>query len=165
MEIADTLSFLLGEWRLDRRLEDHLSGTSGVFAGQATLAMVTGGTGPASAEQARHAEQARYEESGELTLGPHRGLATRSLLYVRRDDSRVLLQFTSGLPFVDLDLRAGTWQSVHDCGEDRYEIRTVVAAPDVVREHWRVRGPRKDYEASTTLTRIRWSTDSAYDRS
>jgi hypothetical protein len=56
--------------------------------------------------------------------------------------------------YVDLDLRSGTWRSLHPCAEDHYEIVTVVRSPDEVEERWRVRGPAKDYEAVTMLRRL-----------
>lgn len=66
----------------------------------------------------------------------------------------MLLHFSDGRPYVELDLRSGAWQAVHDCGADRYEIETVVRSASTIEERWRVRGPAKDYTALTTLTRV-----------
>jgi hypothetical protein len=64
-----------------------------------------------------------------------------------------MLYRPGGEPFVELDLTSGAWHASHPCGEDRYEISTVVESPDLVREYWRVTGPAKDYSAVTTLRR------------
>lgn len=137
---VDTFRFVLGTWSVERSLEDRRTGTCGSFVGSATVVEVTDG-------------RARYAEEGELCLGAHRGLARRRLLYARRDAASVMAYFADGRPFVDLDLRTGVWRSVHDCGADRYEITTVVREAGVMQERWRVRGPDKDYDAATTLTR------------
>ncbi len=138
-QIADTLSFLLGQWDLSRSIQDHRSGTHGLFSGRAVLTATAG--------------RARYDEEGELSYGAHHGPASRHLEYARLDDASVFLYFSNGRPFVDLDLRTGAWRSTHDCGADRYEIETVVRSDRVVHEYWRVRGPDTSYDAVTTLLR------------
>lgn len=142
MPIEDTLAFMLGEWALERTLDDQRTGALGSFTGVATLT---------SADAGAHGA---YAESGELRWGDHAGPAFRRLTFERLDGGAALLRFSDGRPYVELDLRSGTWQAVHDCGADRYEIETVVRAADVVQERWRVRGPAKDYTALTTLTRV-----------
>jgi hypothetical protein len=140
MQIADTLAFLLGRWDLSRSIQDHRSGTHGLFSGRAVLAAGTGG-------------RARYDEEGELSFGAHRGPAARHLEYARLGDASVFLYFSNGLPFVGLDLRTGAWRSIHDCDQDRYEIETVVRSDRVLTEYWRVTGPDTSYDAVTTMTR------------
>ncbi|HEX4289849.1 MAG TPA: DUF6314 family protein [Trebonia sp.] len=147
MLIADTLGFLLGRWDLSRSYTDHRGGTRGSFEGQAVVAMT--GTGAAAGGPPR----ARYEETGELRLGSHQGPAHRGLEYARQADGTLMLYRAGGQPFVELDLTSGAWHAIHACGEDRYEISTVVESPDVVREYWRVTGPAKDYSAVTTMRR------------
>lgn len=143
MEISDTLGFLLGSWDVSRSYTDSRGGTAGSFQGQAVLAPDSAGSG-----------RARYEETGQLRLGGHQGPARRTLEYDRRPDGTVMLYRPGRQPYVDLDLTSGAWHAVHPCGCDRYEISTVVRSPDIVQEHWRVRGPEKDYTAVTTLRRI-----------
>jgi hypothetical protein len=65
-----------------------------------------------------------------------------------------MVHFDDGLPFVDLDLGAGMWRSIHLCRDDRYQITTRVQSSLVIEEEWRVRGPEKNYDAVTTLTRF-----------
>lgn len=147
MKILDTLGFLLGSWDLDRSIEDHRSRTSGSFHGTAVVAAT-----PMRSHQQRG--RASYHEAGELCFGTHVGPAARHLEYTTRPGSEVvMIYFADGRPFVDLDIRTGRWQSVHDCGADRYELTTIVLSHRVVEEHWRVRGPGKSYDAVTTLTR------------
>jgi hypothetical protein len=98
-------------------------------------------------------DRAWYDETGQLCLGSHRGPAHRSLEYARRDDGTLMLYRPGGQPFIELDLTSGAWHASHPCGEDLYEISTVVRSRDIVQEYWRVQGPAKDYTAVTTLSR------------
>jgi hypothetical protein len=148
MEIVDTLGFLLGTWRVSRSIEDHQSRIRGSFEGTAAL------TEPPSGCNFSLGARARYDEEGELHFGTHMGQAYRSLEYMRLDDVTVMLYFTDGRPFVDLDLSTGAWQSNHLCGDDRYEIATLVRSRNIVQERWRVQGPTTNYDAVTTLMRV-----------
>ncbi|MHB1712979.1 MAG: DUF6314 family protein [Acidimicrobiales bacterium] len=148
MEIADTLGFLLGTWRIERSIKDHQTGIRGSFEGTSTLVQTPIGRNCSAGVQAR------YDEAGELRFGTHLGQAHRSLEYMRLDDGAVMLYFTDGRPFVDLDLSTGAWQSTHLCGCDRYEIATLVRSRELVQERWQVRGPTTGYEAVTTLMRV-----------
>jgi len=148
MQTADTLAFLLGTWDLTRSIEDHRLGTCGRFEGRATV-LDTGSGGSSLV-----CERARYDESGELRFGTQVTRASRRLLYERLSDTSVMLHFADGRPFVELNLQSGEWRSVHHCGDDLYELATTVCSDTVVQEHWRVTGPRKDYVATTTFTRL-----------
>ncbi|MGH3209988.1 MAG: DUF6314 family protein [Trebonia sp.] len=146
MLIADTLGFLLGRWDLSRSYTDHRCGTVGSFEGHAVVAMT-------QADDAGGAARARYEETGQLRLCAHQGPASRGLDYARQADGTLMLYRAGGQPYVELDLTGGAWRASHLCGEDQYEISTVVESPDIVREYWRVTGPAKDYSAVTTMRR------------
>ena len=52
-----------------------------------------------------------------------------------------------------LDPRPGTWQARHDCGRDEYLLAGRRLDDATIEERWRVRGPDKDYEITTTLVR------------
>ncbi len=158
MQTDDTLAFLLGTWDLVRSIEDHRSGTSGLFQGRATLVR-TGSAPSASASTSASTsgsacERARYEESGHLRFGSRTTRASRSLLFERLGNASVMMRFADGRPFVDLNLESGEWRSVHPCVDDSYEMTTTVCSQNLVWERWRVTGPSKDYEALTTLTRV-----------
>lgn len=142
MRIEDTLAFLLGEWTLERVLDDQRTGALGSFSGTATLT---------SADAGAHVD---YAEAGEMRWGDHAGPAFRRLACERLAGGGALLRFSDGRPYVQLDLRSGSWTAVHDCGADRYEIKTVVRSANLIEERWRVLGPAKDYTALTTLTRV-----------
>jgi Family of unknown function (DUF6314) len=145
MVVTDTLDFLVGTWKVERSIEDHSSGLSGHFQGTAVLAGVP--------QDAAAVTRASYQETGELRFGDHAGPARRGLDYVRADGA-VMLYFADGRPYVDLDLRSGTWRAEHPCVADLYEVTTIVRSPDELRELWRVRGPDKNYDATTTLRRV-----------
>ncbi len=95
-----------------------------------------------------------YHERGELCFGRHRGPASRSLLYRPRPDGTAEVLFADGRPFYLLDLRSGCWEAEHPCGADHYLVTVRVLGADSLTEHWRARGPEKDYSMTTTLTRI-----------
>lgn len=131
-----TLDFLLGRWSIDRLIFDCRSGTSPIFTGEALVSRL----GPA---------EARYDEWGIFTEGDaYRSRAQRSLIY-RPESSSVRVHFPDGRPFHDLDLTGGAWEVEHGCGADVYRITFLVGDADTLIERWRVRGPRKAYEAET----------------
>jgi Family of unknown function (DUF6314) len=137
-----TLGFLRGRWRLERSITDRRSGRRGTFAG---VAWVGGGDGAAVLG---------YHERGELRFAGHRGPASRDLLLASCPDGAADVRFADGRPFYRLDLRAGTWHAEHLCGRDRYSVTWRVLGDDVLAETWTARGPAKDYELATTLTRL-----------
>ena len=142
MPITDTLAFLRGRWRLERRLDDHRSGVCGTFTGDAEFAATDD---PAVL---------RYEERGELRFAGHTGPATRSLVCLGYPDGVVDVRFADGREFYRLDLCSGVCTARHDCGQDRYIISHLVRAADWLEERWAVTGPRKAYDSVTTLRRV-----------
>jgi hypothetical protein len=140
--VTSTLEFLLGSWSVDRTIKDHRAGTAGSFTGTATLR-------PDRADPSR----ADYVESGTMSYGIYQGPARRELEYRGRPEGTVEVRFADGRLFVVLDLRRPSWSGVHPCRADRYELATEVLDADTVEERWRVRGPAKDYDAVTVLTR------------
>jgi hypothetical protein len=81
MEVADTFGFLLGAWRVSRSIEDRQAGISGSFEGSALLVIPL--------EWQARGVWARYDETGTLQFGGHRGPASRTLGYMRRHDGTV----------------------------------------------------------------------------
>ncbi len=94
-----------------------------------------------------------YDEHGELRFGSHRGPASRSLLYRDLADGSADVRFADGREFYRLDLRSGTWSAEHPCRADQYLVTVTRLSPDSFTEAWRVSGPAKDYELTTTYTR------------
>lgn len=148
VDVADTLGFLLGRWSIQRSLV-HRDGTVAAFVGTGIF------TPRPDAGGSPRQRRARYEEAGDLRVGAYAGRATRQLDYAAgAGGGPVTVCFCDGRPFVDLDLSAGSWTAHHPCADDDYEITTRVLARDLVEERWRVRGPTKSYDATTTLTRL-----------
>lgn len=161
--MPDALSFLLGAWHIERRIDDHALAVSGSFAGEARWVPAAD---PAAAELV-------YDERGELRFNGHRGPASRRLIYRGRPDGTADVLFADGRYFYHLDARTGSWQARHDCGRDVYELSARLLRPGELEagefdagefeaaefeaaefeERWRVRGPGKDYEIMTTLVR------------
>ena len=144
MNASETISYLLGSWRVRRALVDQRSGETSSFEGVATFSLNPAPTGDA----------VRFEEIGEMAVGPYRGEASRRLDYRAKDERTLLVAFCDGRHFIDLDLARGHSSDVHRCGADRYEITTIARSPELLEERWRVRGPRKDYVALTTFQRL-----------
>jgi hypothetical protein len=142
-----TLEFLLGTWEVSRTIEDHKIRTRGSFVGGAVVSELP-------TESCDVTPQASYTELGVLSFGTYRTDGRRQLKLRQSTTSTVVLYFSDGRPFTDLDLSAGAWRSTHLCAEDRYDISTIVRTHDLVEERWNVRGPTKNYDAVTTLKRI-----------
>lgn len=148
-EPRDTLGILLGEWRLERILEDHLAGVSGRFEGTATVRLLGGGDRDVPAG----ADVAAYEERGRITFGAHSGPSHRALTFTRKPDGGVAVRFADGNPFFELDLSSGRAQALHPCRADAYELSFELRSADLLVERWKVRGPEKDYDAETVWRR------------
>jgi hypothetical protein len=142
MPVPDTLAFLRGRWRLERRLDDQRSGVCGTFSGEAEFSATDD---PAVL---------RYEENGELRFGGHTGPARRVLLLRSLADGAADVRFADGRAFYVLDLRSGQWTARHGCGADTYVVSYLVLAPGLLEERWHVTGPRKSYDTLTTLRRV-----------
>ncbi len=119
--MPDALSFLLGAWHIERRIDDHALAVSGSFAGEARWVPAAD---PAAAELV-------YDERGELRFNGHRGPASRRLIYRGRPDGTADVLFADGRYFYHLDARTGSWQARHDCGRDVYELSARLLRPGV----------------------------------
>ena len=146
LHIADTLAFLLGDWALERTLTDHRAGADGRFEGTARLR-------PFGGREAA-GRRARYEERGRLRYRDLQTSASRTLDYRATGAGAVAVSFADGRPFFELDLRTGTCRATHPCGDDVYELEFELVGDALLRERWRVTGPAKDYEATTTWRRL-----------
>ncbi len=140
MKIDDTFGFLLGNWALTRWIEDRQTGLSSRFTGTAMLSETSHGNG-------------WYREVGELCYGDYTGPANRTLQMLRRADRSVVLQFSDGRPYVEVDLSSAHWSGRHLCGRDTYEIEMQVQSQEIILEKWRVLGPSKRYDALALLRR------------
>jgi hypothetical protein len=148
--VTDTLDFLRGCWRIERRIADHRAGASGTFDGAARF---EADSAEADSADVGGADVLAYHEHGQLRFGSHRGPASRSLVYRRRPDGTADVCFADGREFYRLDARPGAWQGHHLCGRDHYTVTGEVLDGQRFQERWRVRGPDKDYEIATMLVR------------
>jgi hypothetical protein len=141
---GSTADFLSGDWNVVRLISDHRTGQVGSFRGKASFR-------PCAASEA--GRMLAYSESGELRLGSHRGPARRSLLVRDLGDGTADVRFADGREFYRLDLRTGTCEAAHPCRADEYHVTVTRLSADSYSEKWRVAGPAKDYELTTTYTR------------
>lgn len=120
-----------GTWRVDRTIDDRLSGRAARFAGRAVFAPSDGGLA--------------YREAGRLRLGDGPELAaTREYLW-READGMIDVRFADGRRFHAFDPAGPVPEAEHACGPDRYRVRYDFTGWPGWRAEWRVTGPRKDY--------------------
>lgn len=126
-----------GRWRIGRRIDDRLGGTTGHFAGVAEFHPVAGGLA--------------YREEGRLALDDGTAFtAVRSYLW-RAEGARIHVDHADGRPFHSFgprELAARHW-----CDPDDYRVRYDFAAWPEWRVEWVVRGPRKDYTTESLYSR------------
>ena len=128
---------LLGSWRLDRVIDDRLSGLTSHIEGRLSLA-------PFSPDRIRWEEQGRWHQPGG-DVDVRRGLwlvrdRETGAWWVRFEDDR---EFHPWAPDEHV---------VHPCGADTYR-GIVSGTPDQWTVRWDVTGPRKDYVMTTRLSR------------
>ena len=138
--VEDLRAFLLGSWRISRRIYDARLGLSGRFEGSAAFTPAPGGL--------------FYEEAGRLRFGAHEGEATQRFRFAIEPRASATVYRADGSLFHRLELGSGTADIVHDCGADRYCGRYRVLGEDRLSVVWRVTGPRKRYRLATLHSRI-----------
>ena len=131
-----------------RSIHDHREEAFGNFEGVATFGDC------AEREYVEPPARLHLRELGRLHLGVFDGPAERSLIFSRTAPSTLHVTFVDGRPFLDLDLRSETPNAQHRCGDDVYDVTFFFRSADIIEETWRVRGPRKDYDASSVMIRV-----------
>ncbi|MBE0010769.1 MULTISPECIES: DUF6314 family protein [unclassified Arthrobacter] len=136
------LDHLRGTWSVERTLQDHTSGLTGVFTGIATFA--------------DDDDALRHRECGSLAwAGALPTKATRELLWrATRSAAAAEVFFADGRFFHVLDLTDGRDTPAHPCAPDHYLGSFVLLDHDRWRYTWRVSGPAKDLTLDTHLTRV-----------
>ncbi len=127
-----------GVWQARREITDYAGGPSGRFQG---LARITA-----------DGEGMRYAEQGRLVLGQASMTAARVYLWRPEGATQVAVSFEDGAPFHRFDWGRAECESEHLCGADHYAVRYSFAA-ESWHAHWRVKGPKKDYAATTRYIR------------
>lgn len=137
--VDDLARFLVGEWRLRRRL--------------VSLEPVMSGTAEGMACFEPRPEGLAYYEAVDVDYADHEGPATRAYRYHLSQPWCARVHFEDGRFFHAFDLRDGRWRAEHRCGDDVYlgGFRVLRAGLWIAR--WRVFGPRKDLRISTLYER------------
>lgn len=131
-------SDFLGPWRVERAIDDRLTGAPGRFDGTATFAP--------------DGEALRYREQGTLTVGGRRYPAARENLW-RWDGAGVEVLFADGRPFHRFRPEGRGPGTDHPCGPDLYRVAYDLTAWPLWSAEWEVRGPSKDYRMRTAYAR------------
>ncbi|MEQ8664385.1 MAG: DUF6314 family protein [Rhodospirillales bacterium] len=137
--IGDLRSFLAGEWRLDRDIDDDRLGQNGVLHGLARFSQ--SGDGLA------------YREVGRLTFGDYADDVSRDYRYDFPEKAVARISFADGRPFHELDLRRGKAAVRHLCGDDIYNGVITADSPDRWTATWTVNGPRKAIRIASVFRR------------
>lgn len=128
---------LIGRWRLDRTIDDRLSGRRGCVHGSLTISDPdqTGGLD--------------WIESGTMTWDGNAVEASRRLRLVIHDRGWWVTFADGGLfhPW-----QPGSWVE-HPCSRDLYRGLVSANRPDRVRIVWQVSGPAKDHTITSRLRR------------
>lgn len=137
--ILDLARFLVGPWRIERRIADLHSGTTGRLTGEARFVPAPG--------------RLRYDERGTLVFDAYRGAAGQGHWFALDRLGAADVQFDDGRPFHRLDLSSGRADVVHNCPPDHYQGRYRVGGQHRWTLTWLVRGPRKRVLIGTRYTR------------
>lgn len=136
---APALEAFIGDWRLERRIDDALVGECWSFAGRAVFAPGADGLD--------------YTEEGTLTGTGGRQLRAERRYRWRERAGRVEVLFADGAHFHDIPADAAAPQARHLCGADLYRVRYDFTAWPLWRAEWRVEGPRKNYLLQSSYSR------------
>ena len=129
MSFIPKLDDFIGEWRINRVIEDRLAMQKGRFEGQARFTP--------------HGQALDYREEGRLWLGSGSAMtAVRD--YIWRDEGgRIAVDYGDGRPFHTFDPAEPAAR--HICTPDDYRVRYDFARWPDWQAEWTVSGPRKDY--------------------
>ncbi|MFI5801286.1 DUF6314 family protein [Streptomyces sp. NPDC051561] len=142
--VSDTAGYLAGRWSVERVVLDRAIGAEGRFVGTADFRATGGQRGGVLS----------HEEEGHLEWEGRTFPSSRTLRLLPRGDGTAEVEFADGRPFHDLDLRGGSWHTVHPCAADRYEGAFTVCSADEWHLEWRVTGPAKDQLLRSVYRRL-----------
>lgn len=130
----------LGDWVLNRTIDDHLSGQNGALTGTARF-VPDGSAGLV------------YDETGMLLLATGVQMAaTRRYLWTFHE-AGVEVFFDDGRPFHGFVPDGHAAGTDHPCGEDYYTVRYDFSDWPRWTARWTVKGPRKDYVSTSIYSR------------
>ena len=129
-----------GDWQIERRIVDHLTGRTGRLQGRAQFIP--------------DAEGLTYEEAGQLEFpGQPPFSATQRYLW-RQQGGAIDILFADSRAFHSFDPAHATPDASHDCPPDWYEVSYSFVDWPTWSAQWSVRGPRKNYISTTRYTRL-----------
>lgn len=138
--IQDLARFLVGQWRIRRRMLSLYPRAMGAAQGTARFSPQPGGL--------------EYSEAVEVDYDGHRGQARRAYRYRLGEPGLAWVDFEDGRFFHALDLRMGHWRAEHHCGDDLYRGGFRVLGSGAWIARWRVVGPRKNQLITTLYERL-----------
>ncbi len=119
------------DWRIERRIDDRLSGRPGRFDGEARLV-------PA-------AEGFLYREKGTLTFADGLPLVAHRDYLWRQVGEEIEVRFPDRRPFHRFVPEGRAPGTDHTCGRDFYRVTYDFSAWPLWTATWSVSGPVKDY--------------------
>ncbi len=128
-----------GRWKVQRSIEDRLSGQPGAFEGEALFTPFGAG-------------RLRYEEEGHLRLGSGLPMRARRVYLWHVTADGVEVRFEDGRPFHRFGLAGGAGED-HLCGADLYRVTYGFQDWPQWWAGWTVTGPRKNYRMISRYTR------------
>jgi len=134
-----TLNDFLGEWRIERRIDDILSGNVGMLAGTATFSPAPQGLA--------------YLETGKLSLDGGAPLHAERRYLWRLGRGRIHVDYADHTPFHSFDPSKERTSARHNCAPDDYRVIYTFGHWPHWRANWRVEGPRKNYRMTTEYRR------------
>lgn len=132
-------SDFLGDWRVERLIEDRRAGKAGRFDGRLRFAPRDGGL--------------LYREDGWLRVGDAPPLAASRAYLWRWDGGEVRAFFPDGRPFHRFRPEGRGLGTDHPCGADLYRVAYDFTRWPDWEAAWDVAGPAKDYRLLTTHRR------------
>lgn len=132
------LTDFLGDWRLERQIDDRLAGAKGRFTGAAVFSAA--------------GEGLQYRETGTLRFGAQSFQAER-VYHWRAEGPDIRVDFEDGRFFHAFDPAMTAPRAHHFCAPDDYTVSYDFADWPAWSATWTVKGPRKDYTSVTRYLR------------
>lgn len=129
----------LGNWALERRIDDVLSGSVSTFSGTACLSVGE--------------NQWSYHEVGKLLLADAQPMTAERRYIWRADDNGVDIHFDDGRFFHRLDC-SNDAVAQHWCDPDQYDVEYNFSNWPKWQNTWSVRGPKKNYTMTSAYMTI-----------
>lgn len=130
---------LLGQWRLEREVDDRLTGQVVTLVGTASFTPSDRGL--------------LQRDAGQLCLPDGQRIEAAQSYIWRFGTHKAWVDYADGRPFIALSAPFGEVDSAHLCGDDYYNVRFDFRAPRRWTSVWQVQGPRKNYVMQSAYCR------------